>query len=151
VNDSITLWDRKIEGRFPEAKEVKRLVRDIVAPTRDLGHSDVAKTGSSDMSALSDDCIECKEDKMDLNNTAISILDDPTIGNKSPHVCITYCTGCRWMLRASWCAQELLSTFSEEINSITLIPSRPPAPGGQFVSISCCLKSSYAVENTYHD
>mmetsp|Transcript_28380 Transcript_28380/g.51732 ORF Transcript_28380/g.51732 Transcript_28380/m.51732 type:complete len:379 (-) Transcript_28380:120-1256(-) len=137
VNDSITLWDRKIEGRFPEAKEVKRLVRDIVAPTRDLGHSDVAKTSGSDTSTASDDdCIECQEDTniIDMNNAAIdTISDDPTIGNKSPHVCITYCTGCRWMLRASWYAQELLSTFSEDINSITLVPSRPPAPGGQFM------------------
>ncbi|MCA9656669.1 MAG: SelT/SelW/SelH family protein [Myxococcales bacterium] len=27
-------------GRFPEAKELKQLVRDRVAPQRDLGHSD---------------------------------------------------------------------------------------------------------------
>jgi predicted Rdx family selenoprotein len=49
------------------------------------------------------------------------------------HVSMTYCTGCRWMMRAAWMAQELLTTFQEELDSITLIPSRPPAPGGVFV------------------
>ncbi len=35
-----TLWCRKERGRFPEAKEMKQLIRDRVAPGRDLGHSD---------------------------------------------------------------------------------------------------------------
>lgn len=34
------VWSRKEEGRFPEAKELKQRVRDVVAPDRDLGHSD---------------------------------------------------------------------------------------------------------------
>lgn len=33
-------WSRKVEGRFPDAKELKQRVRDIVAPDKDLGHSD---------------------------------------------------------------------------------------------------------------
>jgi len=35
---------------------------------------------------------------------------------------ITYCTGCKWMLRSAWMAQELLITFEEELNELTLIP-----------------------------
>ena len=35
---------------------------------------------------------------------------------------ITYCAGCKWMLRSAWMAQELLSTFEEELNELTLIP-----------------------------
>lgn len=35
---------------------------------------------------------------------------------------ITYCTGCKWMLRSAWMAQELLSTFEEELSELTLIP-----------------------------
>ncbi len=35
---------------------------------------------------------------------------------------IPYCTGCKWMLRSAWMAQELLSTFEEELNELTLIP-----------------------------
>jgi selenoprotein W-related protein len=34
------IYSRKTEGRFPESKEVKQLVRDRIDPTRDLGHSD---------------------------------------------------------------------------------------------------------------
>ena len=35
-----TLFSRKAEGRFPESKELKQLIRDVIAPERDLGHSD---------------------------------------------------------------------------------------------------------------
>ncbi|CAI8299517.1 MAG: Uncharacterised protein [Opitutia bacterium UBA7350] len=34
------VWDRATEGRFPEMKELKQLLRDRIAPDRDLGHSD---------------------------------------------------------------------------------------------------------------
>ncbi|GEM68660.1 hypothetical protein SMI01S_22660 [Sphingobacterium mizutaii NBRC 14946 = DSM 11724] len=39
VNDEI-IFDRKKEGRFPEIKELKQLVRNRVNPEKDLGHSD---------------------------------------------------------------------------------------------------------------
>ncbi|KAK3333978.1 seleno protein domain protein [Cercophora scortea] len=35
-----TLWDRKTDGGFPETKELKRRVRDVIQPGRDLGHVD---------------------------------------------------------------------------------------------------------------
>lgn len=44
------------------------------------------------------------------------------------HVTITYCTQCRWMLRAAWMAQELLTTFDQEITALTL----KPGTGGIF-------------------
>lgn len=44
------------------------------------------------------------------------------------HIKIIYCTQCRWLLRATWMSQELLTTFSEEINELTLVP----ATGGIF-------------------
>lgn len=34
------LWDRKTDGGFPETKELKRRVRDVIEPGRDLGHVD---------------------------------------------------------------------------------------------------------------
>lgn len=34
------LFDRKEQGRFPEIKELKQLVRDRVNPGKNLGHSD---------------------------------------------------------------------------------------------------------------
>ena len=39
-----------------------------------------------------------------------------------PSIVITYCRQCNWMLRSGWMAQELLSTFSEELGSVTLVP-----------------------------
>lgn len=38
------------------------------------------------------------------------------------HIEIEYCTQCRWLLRAAWMAQELLTTFDEEITELTLRP-----------------------------
>jgi len=39
-----------------------------------------------------------------------------------PRVEIVYCTQCRWLLRAAWMAQELLSTFAEELGEVALAP-----------------------------
>jgi len=39
-----------------------------------------------------------------------------------PKVEIEYCTQCRWLLRAAWMAQELLTTFESEIAAVTLVP-----------------------------
>jgi selenoprotein W-related protein len=38
--DGELLFSRQREGRFPESKELKQLVRDRIAPSMDLGHSD---------------------------------------------------------------------------------------------------------------
>jgi len=39
VNE-LVIFDRRAAGRFPEIKELKQLVRDIVNPEKSLGHSD---------------------------------------------------------------------------------------------------------------
>ena len=36
---------------------------------------------------------------------------------------IEYCTQCGWMLRAGRVAQELLTTFKDEIGEVAIIPS----------------------------
>ena len=38
--DGELIFDRKAMGRFPEIKELKQLVRDVVNPEKDLGHTD---------------------------------------------------------------------------------------------------------------
>ena len=38
--DDMVVFDRKEQGRFPEIKELKQLIRDQVCPGKDLGHSD---------------------------------------------------------------------------------------------------------------
>jgi selenoprotein W-related protein len=37
------IWDRKHDGGFPDAAELKRRVRDLVWPERELGHSEKKK------------------------------------------------------------------------------------------------------------
>ena len=39
INDNL-IWSLKDRGKFPEIKELKKLVRDHVSPKRDLGHLD---------------------------------------------------------------------------------------------------------------
>ena len=39
--DGTLIFDRKTAGRFPETKEIKQLIRDVIDPDRSLGHSDV--------------------------------------------------------------------------------------------------------------
>jgi len=39
-----------------------------------------------------------------------------------PRVEITYCTRCKFLLRATWLAQELLTTFESELDEVALRP-----------------------------
>jgi selenoprotein W-related protein len=39
INDD-AVWSRAEKGRFSEIKELKQIVRDRIAPGKDLGHSD---------------------------------------------------------------------------------------------------------------
>lgn len=41
---------------------------------------------------------------------------------------IEYCTKCRWLPRATWMAQELLTTFEQELGEVALVPGE----GGVF-------------------
>jgi len=41
---------------------------------------------------------------------------------EKPRIEIKYCTQCRWLLRAAWMAQELLTTFQDEIGEVALVP-----------------------------
>jgi selenoprotein W-related protein len=40
----------------------------------------------------------------------------------TPRVEIEYCTQCHWLLRAAWMAQEILTTFTEELGEVALVP-----------------------------
>lgn len=42
---------------------------------------------------------------------------------------IEYCTQCRWLLRATWMAQELLTTFESDLKRVSLVPGT----GGVFI------------------
>lgn len=48
--------------------------------------------------------------------------------SRSPRLEIVYCTRCRWLTRAAWTAQELLTTFEDELGEAALVPGT----GGTF-------------------
>lgn len=55
--------------------------------------------------------------------------DDPGATAVGPQVVtIRYCVDCRWLLRAQWYAGELLQTFEDALDGVTLVPGR----GGMF-------------------
>jgi len=140
-NDRVVLWDRKVQGRFPESKEVKQLVRDCVNPDIDLGHSDnkqPSTMGSNDdhstTSVKEVDCIECKEQQEDQPTTQHIITPSnlekqpdeqpsqppvPSIFYKHNHISIEYSTGSsidspeNALYRATYYASELLSMIYE--------------------------------------
>lgn len=61
---------------------------------------------------------------------------------------IRYCTQCRWLLRAAWMAQELLTTFEAELNEVSLAPGT----GGVFdVRINGDLLWSRAEQGRFPD
>jgi selenoprotein W-related protein len=35
---------------------------------------------------------------------------------------IEFCTQCRWLLRAAWLAQEILTTFDTDLKAVSLVP-----------------------------
>ena len=51
---------------------------------------------------------------------------------RQPYVALTYCRQCNWLLRAAWMAQELLSTFADDLGEVALVPGT----GGVF-AIKC--------------
>ena len=62
---STVLWDRKVEGGFPETKELKRRVRDVIEPGRDLGHvdRDYRKTPRQEQQQTQDKPATARQDK----------------------------------------------------------------------------------------
>jgi selenoprotein W-related protein len=72
-----------------------------------------------------------------LSSTPLTIYptDYPTNGkhtlitdHNKPNITIYYCHRCRWLARASWMTQELLTTFPEELAEVAL----RPGSSGQF-------------------
>ena len=45
---------------------------------------------------------------------------------------IKYCCKCRWLLRSTWMAQEILTTFEDEVSELSL----QPGTGGIFEIIA---------------
>ncbi|KAF3937233.1 hypothetical protein ABW19_dt0208811 [Dactylella cylindrospora] len=66
ILESYLIWDRKRDGGFPETKELKKKVRDIIDPKRDLGHVDGHKAKTED-----------KDNNKDNKDVATQVADAP--------------------------------------------------------------------------
>ncbi|GAB3705556.1 SelT/SelW/SelH family protein [Nocardiopsis oceani] len=53
---------------------------------------------------------------------AVRILGTVADETRNPRLEIEYCTRCRWLPRATWMAQELLTTFENELGEVALVP-----------------------------
>jgi len=95
-NLELVLWDRSVEGRFPEAKEVKQAVRDVVNPDKDLGHSENSDEAKQ---AMNMDCLECKAKEEENDTTKQPVISAqnqlvlPPAFYDSNTVSIEYSTG----------------------------------------------------------
>lgn len=66
----------------------------------------------------------------------------------TPRIAITFCTQCKWLLRAQWYQGELMQTFSEEVGEIALIP----ATGGVFrIDVETAESGTHYVANRKRD
>ena len=72
----------------------------------------------------------------------------PDRSGAGPRVEITYCTQCRWLLRATWLASELLTSFGTDLGEVAL----RPGTGGVFtVRVGKELLWDRAVEGGFPD
>jgi selenoprotein W-related protein len=53
--DGAVVWDRRADHGFPQAADLKRRVRDRIAPGRALGHSDAGQAAASGSDAAAPD------------------------------------------------------------------------------------------------
>ncbi len=132
------LWDRKTEGGFPESKQLKQRVRDAIAPDRDLGHSDVTSAVPDRGRIPPADCLDCQDvETVDAKQADTKGSAQTPFLAPQPNVAITY--NHQWLLRASWLAQELLLSFPDHLNSVTLVPNRPGGGGDDIDDGTFCV------------
>ena len=70
---TLVLWDKLVSENFPQVKELKRMIRDVVTPEKDLGHSEAttsSKNSEEDKSTNENvddigECIPCNESTAD--------------------------------------------------------------------------------------
>ncbi len=55
-------------------------------------------------------------------------LTHKTMKTKQNVIKIVFCTKCGWLTRSTWMAQEILITLTNDIDSLSLVPS----DGGRF-------------------
>ncbi|KAK2013173.1 selT/selW/selH seleno protein domain-containing protein [Colletotrichum eremochloae] len=96
TTSTTVLWDRKTEGGFPETKELKRRLRDVIQPDRDLGHVDrkhakpaadtttISDSQASDVVAAAPTMASSSSSSSSAWNVVSQLKKHPTNANKAP-------------------------------------------------------------------
>ena len=149
-------YDGDTSTGFAELKELKQQIRDCISPSQDLGHSDKTTDAVKTTRALGNSVRQDSSNPiiLDLSSSsfntttatitaaeAFSQTYFPFVSSNDSHMSITYCTGCRWLLRAAFVGQELMRELREDassysIQSLSLLPATPPIKGGAFL-VTC--------------
>jgi len=56
-----------------------------------------------------------------------------------PRISIRYCPRCGWLLRAAWMAQEILTTFADNVREVALVPEIKTAGVFQICIDDVCI------------
>ncbi|KAG0242474.1 hypothetical protein BGW41_004042 [Actinomortierella wolfii] len=76
--DGELVYDRKAEGRFPEMKELKQLVRNKIAPEMGLGHSDSAVKSKKTISVPPEEPLQA------VTASASTSVTEPHLSSDTP-------------------------------------------------------------------
>jgi selenoprotein W-related protein len=84
----------------------------------------ILKSTTTNNEEFCEECLRNSSSVLSISRTGQS--EDMNQENKAlaPRVTIEYCTGCRWLLRAGWTAQELLTTFEKELAEVAIRPGK---------------------------
>jgi selenoprotein W-related protein len=84
----------------------------------------VLKATTANNDEFCEECLRNSTSILSISQTGLSEDVDEETRALAPRVTIEYCTGCRWLLRAGWTAQELLTTFEKELAEVAIRPGK---------------------------
>ncbi|KAK9356574.1 Rdx family-domain-containing protein [Lipomyces doorenjongii] len=77
-SEEVIIWNRKDNNGFPDSKDLKRLIRDVLFPMRDLGHVDrhAKKDTSVEMAPATHNDVGTNATKEQLVKAAVATTED---------------------------------------------------------------------------
>jgi selenoprotein W-related protein len=119
------------ELAFPvvKAKVAPSCLRSLAPKSRKFSQTPfeahfVLKAGTTSNEDFCEECLKNSTSALSISQTGQYEDEDHFTDTLAPRVTIEYCTGCRWLLRAGWTAQELLTTFEKELAEVAIRPGK---------------------------
>jgi selenoprotein W-related protein len=118
---STVLWDRTIDAGFPELEELQQRIMDSLVTISTIQHLQIPSSTPSEMTPM----MIIPQPSISIQYSTGCEVEGLKSGARQTAMTTTTATtgsGTNYVLRASYIAQEILSTFSTEIKAISLIP-----------------------------